>query len=210
MPEPMTEEELRAITIGGEPTQLNGPVHLAQYDPQWPAQFARQEARIRAALGDLVVEVYHVGSTSVPGLPAKPIIDICLVVPDTTDEPAYVSALEAAGYVLRAREPDWFEHRLFKGHDPSVNLHVYPKGCPEIQRYLLFRDRLRSRPEEREAYVALKRELAARTWKYIQHYADAKTEVVEAIIARARAEQGSHQRAPSSFRRCRPRSAPTA
>jgi GrpB-like predicted nucleotidyltransferase (UPF0157 family) len=189
MAEPMTEEQLRAVTVGGEPTQLNGPVHLAEYDPAWPELFAREEAKIRGALGDLVVEIHHVGSTSVPGLAAKPIIDICLVVPDTTDEPAYVPALEAVDYVLRAREPAWFEHRLFKGHDPSVNLHVYPAGCLEIERYLLFRDRLRTHPEELDAYLAAKRELAARTWTYVQHYADAKSEVVEAIIGRARAER---------------------
>ena len=193
MSEPTTEEQLIALTIGGPPTQLNGPVFLADYDPAWPLQFAGEEARIRDALGDLVVEIHHVGSTSVPGLAAKPIIDICLVLPDTTDEAAYVPPLEAAGYVLRAREPDWFEHRLFKGHDPSVNLHVYPAGCGEIERYLLFRDRLRTHPEEREAYLAAKRDLAARTWKYVQNYADAKTEIVEAIIARAREEADAPQ-----------------
>src|SRR5262245_61182780 len=106
MPEPTTEEYLIAVTIGGPPAELNGPVLLAQYDPAWPGQFAHEEAKIREALGDLVVEIHHVGSTSVPGLAAKPIIDVCLVLPDTTDEPSYVPALEAAGYVLRAREPD--------------------------------------------------------------------------------------------------------
>jgi GrpB-like predicted nucleotidyltransferase (UPF0157 family) len=111
---------------------------------------------------------------------------MCLVVADTRDEEAYVPALEAAGYVLWIREPEWFEHRLFKGPDTNVNLHVYSVGCPEIERYLLFRDRLRSNQADLELYLRAKRELAARTWKYVQNYADAKTAVVEEIIARAR------------------------
>jgi GrpB-like predicted nucleotidyltransferase (UPF0157 family) len=106
---------------------------------------------------------------------------------DSADEAAYVPALEAAGYVLRIREPDWFEHRLLKGPDAAVNLHVYSEGCPEIERYLLFRDRLRTDPAERELYERTKRELAARVWRYVQNYADAKSAVVEAIVARARA-----------------------
>ncbi len=133
-----------------------------------------------------MLQLVHVGSTSVPGLASKPIIDICLVVADPSDEAAYVPALEAAGYTLRIREPEWFEHRLFKGPDTDVNLHVYPKGCPEIERYLLFRDQLRTNAADRELYERTKRELAQRNWRYVQNYADAKTEVVEAIIGRAR------------------------
>src|SRR5262249_27232018 len=131
----------------------------------------------------------HTGSTSVPGLAAKPIIDITLVVADSADEPAYVPALEAAGYVLRIREPDWHEHRGLKGPDTIVNLHVFSRGCAEIERMLIFRDRLRSDDAERELYEAVKRELAEKDWEYVQHYADAKSEVVEAIIARARAAE---------------------
>src|SRR5438132_1215336 len=85
--------------------------------------------RIRSALGDRVVRLEHGGSTSVPGLPAKPIVDIVLEVPDSSDEPAYVPELEAAGYVLRIRERVWFEHRLFKGPDTNINLHVFSAGC---------------------------------------------------------------------------------
>jgi GrpB protein len=98
-------------------------------------------------LGERVVRLEHVGSTSAPGLAAKPIIDIPLVVPDSADEPAYVPDLEAAGYRLVIREPEWFQHRCFKGPDSNVNLHVYSPGCPEIKRYLLFRGRLRAHPE---------------------------------------------------------------
>ena len=109
-----------------------------------------------------------------------------LVVADSADEQTYVPALEAAGYVLRAREPDWYQHRMFKGPDTDINLHVLPESCPEIERMLLFRDRLRGDRADRELYEATKRELARRQWKYVQNYADSKGGVVEAIIARAR------------------------
>jgi GrpB-like predicted nucleotidyltransferase (UPF0157 family) len=118
-------------------------------------------------------------------LPAKPVIDINLEVADTTDEDAYVPQLEAAGYVLRIREPEWFEHRLLKGVDPSVNLHVFPAGCAELERMLSFRDDLRANEAERELYLRTKRELAAQTWEHVQHYADAKSDVVEEIMRRA-------------------------
>src|SRR5207253_6543797 len=106
---------------------------------------------------------------------------------DSSREETYASDLEAAGYVLRIREPDWYEHRVFKGPDTSVNLHVFSAGCPEIERMLLLRDHLRSNPEDRDLYERTKRELAQKEWKYVQNYADAKTSVVEEIIARARA-----------------------
>ena len=127
----------------------------------------------------------HVGSTSVPGLAAKPIIDILLVVPDSSDEQAYVLALDAAGYVLRVREPGWFEHRMFKGPDTDINLHVFTAGAAEIDRMLLFRDWLRASDADRDAYLQVKRDLAQQTWRHVQHYADAKTAIVEQIIARA-------------------------
>ena len=124
-----------------------------------------------------------------PTLPAKPIIDIVLEVPDSGDEPAYVPALEAAGYVLRIREPESFAHRMFKGPGPdtNVNLHVFSAGCQETDRMLLFRDWLRSDAADRKHYAAVKRELAARDWKYGQQYADAKTAVVSDIMERAQA-----------------------
>src|SRR5579884_3895999 len=155
-----TEEQLQAIHVG-EYKPLNGPVLIVDYDPQWPALFEREARRIRAALGDRVVLLEHVGSTSVPGLAAKPIIDMLLVVPDSSDEAAYVPLLEAAGYLLRIREPEWYEHRVFKGPDTNVNLHVFSPGCPEIDRMIGFRDRLRSHDAERELYQAAKRDLAS-------------------------------------------------
>src|ERR671933_1419104 len=121
-PQATSEEQLRRVTVGAV-TPLNGPITLADYDLAWPEQFAREAARIRRALGERALLVEHVGSTAVPGLIAKPIVDILLVVADSADEPAYVPALEAAGYVLRIREPDWDEHRLFNGPEIDVNLH---------------------------------------------------------------------------------------
>ncbi len=178
------EEQLRAVTIGAvEP--LAKPVELVDYDAAWPELFEREAQRIRAALGDRARLLEHTGSTSVPGLAAKPIIDITLAVPDSADEGAYVPLLEAAGYVLRIREPDWYEHRLFRGPDTSVNLHVFSEGCLEIDRMLRFRDRLRSNTEDRELYERTKHELAAKEWDYMQDYADAKTAVVEEIVARS-------------------------
>ncbi len=178
------EDYLAAVTIG-ERTPHNAQVELVEYDPEWPELYRREEEKIRGALGERALSVEHVGSTSVPGLPAKAIIDVNLEVADTTDEDAYVPALEAAGYVLRIREPDWFEHRLLKGVDPAVNLHVFPAGCPELERMLRFRDHLRSDDADRDLYLRTKRELAAQTWEHVQHYADAKSAVVEEIMGRA-------------------------
>jgi len=187
----VSDEQLQAATVG-ERRPHNAPVTLAEYDAEWPALFEREARRIRAALGGTVVSLEHTGSTSVPGLAAKPIIDITLIVPNSADEPAYVPPLEAAGYSLRIREPAWHEHRLFKGPDTDVNVHVFSSGSVERDRMVGFRDWLRSRDEDRLLYERTKRELAARTWRHIQHYADAKTAVVEEIIARAGLPAGNH------------------
>src|SRR6266536_1192738 len=123
---------------------------IADYDERWPERYRVEAERIRAALGPRALRIEHTGSTSVPGLPAKPIIDILLVVADSAAEAAYAPGLEAAGYVLAIREPDWHEHRMFKSADPAVNLHVFSLGCPEIDRILLFRDWLRGNVSDRE------------------------------------------------------------
>ena len=170
--------------VAGTRPRLDGPVVLAAYDPAWPGLFERDATRVRAALGEHTVLLEHVGSTSVPGLAAKPVIDILLVVPDSADEPAYVPPLEAAGYRLVIREPHWHEHRLFKGPDTNVNLHTFSPGSAEVRRMLAFRDRLRTNADDRALYESTKRELAARTWAYVQDYADAKGAVVEAILRR--------------------------
>jgi GrpB-like predicted nucleotidyltransferase (UPF0157 family) len=178
------EAELRAVTVG-ELRPVSGPIELVEYDPAWPGLFELEAERIRAALGDRVVLLEHTGSTSVPGLAAKPIIDITLAVPSSADEKSYGPALEAAGYVIRIREPDWYEHRVFKRPDARMNLHIFSEGCPEIDRMLRFRDWIRSNAADRELYERTKRELAAKEWRYVQDYADAKTEVIAEIVGRA-------------------------
>jgi GrpB-like predicted nucleotidyltransferase (UPF0157 family) len=183
-PDLVSDEELQRLTVG-EVKPHNAPIVLLEYDPEWPRLFDREAERIRAVLGEKALRVEHVGSTSVPGLIAKPIIDVLLVVPDSADEASYVPVMEAAGYVLRIREPDWFDHRLFKGPDTNINLHVFGVGASEIDRMLLFRDRLRAGDADREHYARTKRELSQRTWRHVQHYADAKTQVVQEIMGRA-------------------------
>ncbi|HET7929726.1 MAG TPA: GrpB family protein [Actinomycetota bacterium] len=182
----MTEEQILAAHVG-EKRPHNAQVRLADYDPAWPAVFARHAERITRALGDRALMIEHVGSTSVPGLAAKPTIDILLVVADSANEGTYLDAMEAEGYELRVREPEWHEHRMFADLERTTQVHVLSEGNAEIERYLLFRDRLRTNQADRELYERTKRELAKREWKYVQNYADAKGPVVEKIIARARA-----------------------
>ena len=142
------------------------------YDQAWPARFARESRRIRGALGAAAIAIEHVGSTSVPGLAAKPIVDIVVAVVDSADDAAYGPPLEGAGYALVIREPDWHEHRMFE--DTATHVHVFTAGDPEIARMVAFRDRLRDDEDDRERYAAAKRRLAARRWRHVQHYADAK------------------------------------
>ena len=188
-PTPLTDEQIKQATIG-ELKPHDAPIVLVEYDPAWPEHYAGEAKRIRAALGSRALQIEHIGSTSVPGLIAKPIIDILLVVADSADEPSYVPAMEAAGYVLRIREPDWHQHRLFKGSTININLHVFSSGSTEIERVLTLRNWLRENPEDRELYAEAKRDLARQKWHYVQNYADAKSRVIEAIISRAHASKG--------------------
>ena len=164
---------------------MSSQIQIMAYDPLWPGVFRREAGRIRALLGCRALQIEHTGSTSVLGLAAKPIIDILLVVTDSSDEPAYVPILERAGYALRLREPNWHEHRMFKGPAADINLHVFSSGCPEINRILNFRDWLRSNATDRDLYERTKRDLAEKEWADVQDYADAKTAVIEEILARA-------------------------
>ncbi|HEU4336663.1 MAG TPA: GrpB family protein [Nocardioides sp.] len=164
----------------------DGPIHLAPADPAWARQYAEVEARITGALGPTAMVVEHVGSTSVPGLDAKPFLDVLLLVPDPADEAAYVPQLEEAGFLLHVREPGWHQHRFLRAHDPEVQVHVFAVGSEEAERMLAFRDHLRTDEADRALYLETKRTLAARTWTRVQDYADAKSDVVEAILSRAR------------------------
>ncbi len=183
-------ERLLKVTIGN-PQRLSGRIELSDYDPAWPDAYRREAAHVRGALGPRVLTLEHVGSTAVVGLPAKSIVDVVLEVPDAADEPSYLSDLQTAGYVLRIREPHWFEHRLFTREGASVNLHVFSGRCPETDRMVRFRDWLRSSAVDRDLYARSKRELASRKWTYMQEYADAKTEVIASIMARAGVDASS-------------------
>jgi GrpB-like predicted nucleotidyltransferase (UPF0157 family) len=144
------------------PGQRTGPheIRVVEPDPGWPADFHRVSAAVRAALGDRVLELHHVGSTSVAGLPAKPVIDVDLVVADPADEAAYIPDLEAAGFVHRAREPWWHEHRLLHYDEPLAYVHVFGPGCPEVVRHLMFQQWLREHPDDLAAYAGAKRAAA--------------------------------------------------
>lgn len=181
---PLTEDYLREHTVG-ELRPLSGPIRVVSYDPEWPQIFEREAQRIQTALGNRALRIEHVGSTSVPELPAKPIIDILLVVAAPDNEPQYVAALETAGYRLHLREPGWYEHRMFKGPENNANLHVFSPQCPEIERMVRFRNWLRVNKDDRELYARTKQALAEQEWKYTQNYADAKGEVIAEIMARA-------------------------
>jgi len=176
------EERIREVVIG----EVESPaIVVVDYDPAWPERFRQEATKIRAALGEAARAIEHIGSTSVLGLAAKPIVDILLVVEDSSDEASYVPALESAGYVLRVRERDFHEHRMLRTAAKDVHVHVYSPDSPEIERYLLLRDRLRENDEDRELYARTKRDLTSREWPSMEHYAEAKTEVIEGIITRA-------------------------
>ncbi|MEQ2468086.1 GrpB family protein [Niallia sp. Sow4_A1] len=181
-----SDKEIQKATVG-ESKPHNALIILHEYNPHWPTLFNQEANRIRYILGSKVLQLEHVGSTSVPGLCAKPIIDILMVVKNSADESTYVSDLEEADYTLRIREPEWFEHRLFKGPDTDINLHVFSEGASEVDRMLRFRNWLRTSSSDRDKYATVKRNLAGREWRHVQHYADAKNSIVQEIMERAKA-----------------------
>ena len=149
------------IWVDGPPEPA--PIVIVEYDPSWPEIYESVAERVRDALGARVLALDHVGSTAVPGLAAKPVIDVDLTVTDSADEPAFVPALEAAGFRLTIREPGWHEHRLLTGDDPSVHVHVFSPDCPETIRHRMYRDWLREHPDDAERYVEAKVVAAAAT-----------------------------------------------
>jgi GrpB-like predicted nucleotidyltransferase (UPF0157 family) len=138
-------------------------IRLEEYDAEWALLYASIAAQIKSALGERVIELHHVGSTSVPGLSAKPIIDIDLVVADSANEASYVPDLLQAGFVHAIREPWWHEHRLVVLNQPRSHVHIFSPDCPEVIRHMMFRDWLRDHPNEREVYEHAKRDAAATT-----------------------------------------------
>jgi len=173
----VTESEL----VGGVEKRV---LFLADHDRAWTSRYLEHEARIRKAVATAVIGVQHIGSTSVPELAAKPIIDILVTVPDITAEEDYLDQLLAAGYALRVREPG---HRMVRTAERDVHLHVLEPDDPAARDYLLLRDHLRVDQADRELYERTKRELTARDWADMNAYADAKTEVIDEIMRRARA-----------------------
>jgi len=165
-----------------------GPVTIVDYDADWPRKFETHVNIISGAIGSGALQIEHIGSTSVPGLAAKPIVDILVVVTNSADESAYLPPLEAAGYQLRVREPDWNEHRMLRTPEKDVHVHIYSAGCKEIERYLTFRNRLRRNLKDRIRYEETKRTLVGKDWADRNDYANAKTEVIESIIAASQAD----------------------
>ncbi|KKY35462.1 hypothetical protein UCDDA912_g04511 [Diaporthe ampelina] len=135
-------------------------LHVVEHNPAWADDFSDLRSRIRAALGAAALDIHHVGSTSVRGLPARSVIDIDLVVADPADEASYVPALEAAGFTLYFRQPAYYGHRFLGCQTPDTNIHVYGPECPDVARHLIFREWLSGHPGDRDRYAAVKREVA--------------------------------------------------
>lgn len=188
----LTDEYIQKIVVNGN-IEHNQTILLKPYDDRWPALFEREKNRISKILRDRALMIEHIGSTSVPGLTAKPIIDILLVVDDAGKEELYVNDLCEHGYILRIKEPDFENHHMFKGPDTDINLHVFSKNSKEIEKYLLFRNYLRHHDDARQLYEDTKKELAKKTWKYVQNYADAKTDVVQKILKAAIEENNQNE-----------------
>ena len=169
---------LEDVLVGGLEPRV---VEIAEYDAAWMQRYAIARERIATALGAAALQIEHIGSTAVPGLAAKPIVDV-LVVVERPAAPEHEAALTAVGYVLRVREP---QHRMFRTPERDVHVHLWPAGSIEIERYLKLRDHLRANDEDREAYAALKRELAARgEWRDTNDYAEAKGPFIEGVLER--------------------------
>ena len=178
---PRRPDVTRIDLVGGSEIRE---LEVVPYDDAWPAVFTAHRERIGAALLGASVDVEHIGSTSVPGLAAKPIVDILVAVDDITAEEDYLAPLLAAGYVLRVREPG---HRLVRTPDRDVHVHIYERSAVAVTNYLLFRDRLRSDAGDRVLYARTKQALIAQGFSDMNAYSDAKTDVILAILERARA-----------------------
>ncbi|KAK2615951.1 hypothetical protein N8I77_002672 [Diaporthe amygdali] len=204
--DPTTAQRISYRAVPQQPPTIHDP------DPSWPSAFAVLESRIRRALGARALYVAHVGSTSVPGLPAKPVIDVDVVVADPADEAAYVGLLvgegwdesqgtgfgpeggdRGAGLQFILREPAWLQHRFFVSADPVANVHVFGPGSPEVVRHRIFRDWLVEHPEDRDRYAAVKREAAAASreaGEKVQDYNLRKEFVIREILDRAFRAEG--------------------
>jgi GrpB-like predicted nucleotidyltransferase (UPF0157 family) len=172
---------LDRVLIGGREPLI---IAVVDYDERWPRRFQVTAGRVRHVLGEQALTVEHIGSTAVPGLAAKPIVDMLLTVPRVSDEAAYVPALESLGFVLRVRE---LGHRMLRTPEQDVHLHVYEPNRPEVRDYLDLRDWLRVDADDRERYAAEKRRLSQQQWRDMNDYADGKSDIIREVLARARA-----------------------
>lgn len=156
-------EDASAQWINGPP--VPEPIEVVDASPQWRQDYVALAERIREALGDRALAIEHLGSTSVRGLDAKPVIDVVLTVQNPDCEEVYVPLLEAAGFVFRLREQGWYRHRLLvpgpASGQPAANIHVFAPGSPETSRMLAFRNWLRTHEADREAYGRIKRAAVA-------------------------------------------------
>jgi GrpB-like predicted nucleotidyltransferase (UPF0157 family) len=162
---------------------------IVDYDPVWPARFEEEAERIRRALGDIAVRVEHVGSTAVPGLAAKPTIDVQVSVEAVVPRGPIVEPLVALGYEFWG-DPVDPEHEYFRKEANGVRthqLHVCPVGSEWERRHLAFRDHLRAHPEDARRYADLKRRLATEHPNDVPSYNDAKTALIREIESRASA-----------------------
>jgi GrpB-like predicted nucleotidyltransferase (UPF0157 family) len=163
-------------------------IEITDPDPEWPRLYDELAARIRSALGWRAIQLDHVGSTSVPGLPAKPVIDIDLTVADPDREQDYVPALETIGFQLYIRQPWWYGHRALTADEPRSNLHVFGFDSPESVRHRIFRDWLRGNPDDRDRYADAKRRAAAEAnagGEHVMQYNARKEQVLREIYHRA-------------------------
>lgn len=188
-----TIEEINAARV--RPTEPER-VQVAPPDLGWPHLFERLSEQVLDALGKRVLSIEHVGSTAVAGLWAKPIIDADLIVDDPDDEAAWLPDLEAAGFVLRVREPAWEQHRVLRGSDPTSNLHVWPPGAREPRRHAMFRDWLRTHPDDRDAYAAAKRDVAAQGFTDVMLYNNAKSGLIYDIYEKVFLADPEHAHDP--------------
>jgi GrpB-like predicted nucleotidyltransferase (UPF0157 family) len=193
----VTPEELSRARVGERERLPAGRIEVAPPDPAWPQWYDAVARRVCGTLGDRVLELEHVGSTSVPELHAKPVIDVDLTVADSADEPSYLPELEVAGFTLRVREPDWEEHRCLRGEHPVCNLHVWSPGALEPRRHRAFRDWLREHDDDREAYGALKRDLATSgSFDSVMDYNNQKGALVYTIYERIFVADPAHPHTP--------------
>lgn len=193
----LTAEEIAAAQVRPARSAVRVRIAVTAPDPEWEVWVLELRATIRAALGDRIVELEHIGSTAVPGLWAKPVIDLDLVVEDSSDEPTYVPALEAAGFALVIREPHWEEHRMLRYEAPRGNLHVFSAGAVEPQRHVAFRDWLIAQRGDRERYGSLKRSLVdEQTLDTVAEYNNRKAALIYEIYERIFAADPKHAHDP--------------